>query len=353
MKKFLLWSLAVIAVLVGAGLDARGEDPAEIVESETVMKALRAYSERDMAKAIFYLRKEIKDNPTNGYANLLLGIIHSQIGEYSKALEPLNNALTYIPADDKKSISQALDSKGEILIELGDSAKAFECFDQAISLKPDNANALLNRANAYHDKRDYDRADKDYAALCQLMPTEPKGYLGLARNNLKRDNYNGALSILNDAIELIPNDGNVYLMRAEAYFLLNKLDDAVDDLLKGISCDNNEAATNRLLSLTDEPREVLKRHLLAKAEKSTDSFWYGLLGMYLQEDKEYNKAIDCFYKANALADNHFYHLGISECYFNLGDNAKALDAIDKAIELYPLENDLINLKLKILDAMEQ
>ncbi|GHT91375.1 hypothetical protein FACS1894140_1870 [Spirochaetia bacterium] len=50
------------------------------------------------------------------------------------------------------------DAKGS---DKGDIDKAIEEYTQAISIDPNDADAYLNRGNAYYDKGDYDRVITD------------------------------------------------------------------------------------------------------------------------------------------------------------------------------------------------
>jgi tetratricopeptide (TPR) repeat protein len=53
------------------------------------------------------------------------------------------------------------DGKGTNFAKLGEYKKAIECFDKAIELNPNLAEAYCNRGNAYFYLKQYERAIED------------------------------------------------------------------------------------------------------------------------------------------------------------------------------------------------
>ncbi|MFP6770372.1 MAG: tetratricopeptide repeat protein [Planctomycetaceae bacterium] len=64
-------------------------------------------------------------------------------------------------------------SKGIGFYDLEDWDAAITCFTEAIRLKPDFANAYVNRGLAYHKKQEYDLAISDYTEAIRLETRFP------------------------------------------------------------------------------------------------------------------------------------------------------------------------------------
>ena len=71
--------------------------------------------------------------------------VRKQLGDHAGAFADAENALRLAPEDP-----QVWTIKGTLHMLYGEFNEAVECFDRAISLDADNANALYNRGLAYH-----------------------------------------------------------------------------------------------------------------------------------------------------------------------------------------------------------
>jgi tetratricopeptide (TPR) repeat protein len=72
----------------------------------------------------------------------LLGVVHSQRGNYVEAVRQIDAALTINP-----KAAAALSNRGLALHELKRFGEAVASYDKAIALKPDYAEAFYNRGN--------------------------------------------------------------------------------------------------------------------------------------------------------------------------------------------------------------
>ena len=66
--------------------------------------------------------------------------------------------------------------KGIDFLEWGEYEKAIECFDKAIELDPNDADAYNNRGVAYYNLEEYERAIEDYDKAIALDPNYAKAY---------------------------------------------------------------------------------------------------------------------------------------------------------------------------------
>ncbi|XP_051817071.1 protein O-mannosyl-transferase TMTC1 isoform X4 [Antechinus flavipes] len=99
----------------------------------------------------------------------LLSAIYSKQEHYTKALETIDKALQLKPKDPKV-ISELFFTKGNQLREQNFLDKAFESYQVAVQLNPEQAQAWMNMGGIEHIKGDYVSARGYYEKALQLVP---------------------------------------------------------------------------------------------------------------------------------------------------------------------------------------
>lgn len=97
--------------------------------------------------------------------------------------------------------------------------KAIEYLTNAITLKPDYADAYYSRGFAYYDLGQYKTAINDYDKAISLHPDDAIAYNNRGKAYAKLRQYNQAIEDFNKSIQLQPDDVNAYNNRAFAYLL--------------------------------------------------------------------------------------------------------------------------------------
>ena len=92
--------------------------------------------------------------------------------------------------------------------------EAVIAFTEAISLKPDYAEAYNNRGLAHYKQNNFVEATKDFQKAIQFSPNDEKGYNNMAMVFCKQGNYEQALIYLEEALAM-PNATN--LSHADLY----------------------------------------------------------------------------------------------------------------------------------------
>ena len=123
----------------------------------------------------------------------------------------------------------------------------------------------------------------------------------------ERGDYNGAIKLCNEAIELNPNNEWAYSRRGTAYFDgLKQYDAAIRDYNKALELNPNMSAAYFYRGNA-----------------------YGNSGQYERALQDYNKAIEL----NPNSAKIYHNRGI--CYFYIGQYEQAIQNLDKAISLGP------------------
>lgn len=125
-------------------------------------------------------------------------------------------------------------TRGIILDSKGDHDGAIAEFTEAIRLKPNFVEALINRGAAYRQKREYDLASADYENALRQRPNESAALVGRGRVHHEKGAVDHAISDYTAALKINAKDAMAYRLRGEAYFQKDNLTFAWDDLAEAI-----------------------------------------------------------------------------------------------------------------------
>ena len=239
------------------------------------------------------------------------------------------------------SVAEYRFKRGEYYFLVKDYAAAISNYSDAIQLNENYYDAWYKRGCAKFYQRNYEQAVPDFEMAIRINPKIPVTYkiladayfmsgryaqaiqqydlaIQIAKTNkivldesLLTDLYNNqgesyfntkdytrALEALKNAVRYGKNNGKAYFNRGYAYFRLNQLKDAEDDLQKALSF------------------------------QPTIALWCNILGEVYQQKGQYENAVGQFSKAIALdssrqiAGQAYYHRGV--CYAQLSDFNHAL-----------------------------
>jgi len=180
------------------------------------------------------------------------------------------------------------------------------CYDQAIHLKPNNAEAYSNRGNVLKELKQFDAAIASYEKAIQLKPDYAEAYSN--RGNVLKDlkQFEAAISSYDKAIQLKPDYAEAYSNRGNALQELKQYEAAIASYDKAIQLNPGlaEAYSNR--------------------------------GNAQNNFKQFDAAIASYDKAIQLKPDY------AEAYSNHGNSLRlmsclvgALDSATKAIQLDP------------------
>ena len=147
----------------------------------------------------------------------------------TKAIElKPNNADAYIERGDY------------YMMDKFDYDSAIVNYTKAIQLEPDNPNTYFWRGLAYDFKDNYDSAIVNYTIAIQLNPDDDLNYVVRGNAYKRKFDYDSAIEDYTKVIQLNPNDYSNYLSRGEAYKRKFDYDSAIEDYTKVIQLDPNQ-----------------------------------------------------------------------------------------------------------------
>jgi tetratricopeptide (TPR) repeat protein len=210
------------------------------------------YITGDGAGAIKDFNEAIRLKPDDPDAFTKRAIARSEQGDDAGAIKDFNKAkrLKAAAAEAAPSVQeQELTAQQwfERAFAAVDPDEQLRFYNEAIRLKPDDADAFNNRGNARSDQGDLAGAIKDYNKAIRLKPDYADAFTnrGVARN--VQGDLAGAIKDYNKAIRLKPDDATAFNNRGNARNAQGDLAGAIKDYNEAIRLkpDYADAFTNR------------------------------------------------------------------------------------------------------------
>ena len=233
-------------------------------------------AEQNMSKAEQYFKKAIEVNQNSPSAYYHMAQLECDRGNYAKCLTYLNKCLAW-----KGYSSYAYNLRGDAFRLQGNEAAAIAAYKKAIEITPENLSPYANLAAIYESRKDFELALDAYKTILSVNPSSEQtllkiadmylesgkyddaiGYYAKLNNNLRTEGVKGlasayyglamsavnrasfasdknlveAYDYLDKAIQMNPNDLELYLAKAKISSLLNKQTESVASLNKIIFC---------------------------------------------------------------------------------------------------------------------
>ncbi len=338
---------AILSILIGC-VSAMGQ-PQSVMKSYNFSRALEEAKKGNKAEAIDFLKKEVTDNPNNGYAFFTMAVLQADGEDYSGAMSAINTALKKLPKKDKEFVARSYASRGQLYAIAGDTVKSMEDYVTALNVNPTDADILESYGQILYELKRYDEADKNYRQIVSLNPASVMGYMGLGRDAYAVGNYDEAVRQYNTVIGMYDDYSSGYAFRAESYLKLGKYLEAVDDIMKALSIDNDAKAHHYLFEFPEGKTTLVITKLKGMAVKNPhNAEWYYYMGQLYNDRKMYAEAIEALKEAYNIDAHPVFLELMGDCYQSLGNFTKALEVITEAQQMRPDDLDLISTKGDIL-----
>ncbi|MEY2703861.1 MAG: hypothetical protein RLY43_2500 [Bacteroidota bacterium] len=176
-------------------------------------------------ESIIDLNTSIKLDKTNLLAYLYRGLVKVQLESYQEAINDLN---IYIKSNP--TYSEAYFLRGKSSYNLEKHHESMVDFNKAIELSPNIGEYYMLRATLKLKLSDCRGAILDYDKCIELN-SEEKGVAFFARGWSKSilKNYNESIIDYNNAINIMPNNGEIYFERGRVKIELNQIENACLD----------------------------------------------------------------------------------------------------------------------------
>ncbi|MCM1111368.1 MAG: tetratricopeptide repeat protein [Clostridium sp.] len=277
--------------------------------------------------------------------------------DYIKALDDINSALRYTPAEETDMRYQCYVTRANIYDRLHRYSDAVTDFQSALAIDPDCVSCLYRLATMEYELGHYAKARETYERLRRVYPRNPDILFGLARVAVKENNAGLAQSYADEAVDLAANKSEAYVQRAMIRSLMQNNEGAVDDYIMAISQD--DTATPRALralvrlSETSYPAVINGLSRAINTAPRVGAFYY-IRASIAQAHGNYLSAIsDLTTILNENLDGYSgLNYSLAQCYYALADYDKALTNIDYAIGSTDANTAYYAMKARIRNAMK-
>jgi tetratricopeptide (TPR) repeat protein len=193
------------------------------------------------------------------YAVALVGL--KQYKEGAARLEKLAQAMVQAPASLR---AEVLGQAAQAWLLAGDPARAYAADGEALKLYPDNAELMIDRAEAAGTAGWFDKALPDLDHVLKLNPNRVEALIYRASAYRELDKLDLALGDIDHAVGLAPNSVPALLERGDIRRLKGDLNGArqdwvrVSELAPGSSADTAAKTNIERLELKEAPTPPAK-----------------------------------------------------------------------------------------------
>lgn len=321
-------------------------------------------SMEDYLLAIQYFNMAIKAKPYLADAYYLRGLAKLQLDDFEGAAEDCSVAI-----QRNKFKTEAYKVRGFAYQKLGKDSLAVDDYEVGLKYNPDDKYFLYYKSVAETELGRYEAADSTLGYLLRRYPKFDEGYIARGRMNVLRGDTVGAMEDFNtalnysrtnpgvhlmkaeilakqkewqaasdamdEAIQLLPDETDLYINRAYIRYNLNNFFGAMADYDYALTLQpmNESALFNRaLLRMEVKALSQAADDLTALLKLNPTNFYaiYNRALIYL-EIKDYKKAYADF-KEIARRYPRFYlaYYGMAQCMQNMGNIREMLANIKKA-----------------------
>jgi len=316
--------------------DSAREDYFSSLEGAYLAGRLAAMMD-DTTTARVYLETAVKLDPSLIVAHSLLADVYSAQRDYNAAAAAYKKVIE-LDADR----IDAHHGLGSIYLRMQRFSDAIGPLERTVALDPNRKEAYNDLGTAREEAKDFAQAAEAYEKYISLKPDNPwYGYLRLGLCRMETNELDAAVSALQEAQKLQPNDVKTNFKLAEAYTRTRRLDMA-EETYKALSGINPEGATTyygKIITMYDEAGQYDKaieaaRKIIEFNPKNELAFFN--LGIMFLKLQRYDEAVGAFKDALALKPGYasaLYNIGYS---YSLANKYKeAVEGFQKYAEFMP------------------
>ncbi len=258
-------------------------------------------------------------------------------GDYAQALADANEVLDQLPAKDKTLSFDTHMLKARIYDAQGNYGEEVEALRTASELNPKSMGCIDMLAKVSLKVNDLDAAERNFQNILRDTPMNYDAMYGLAKIEVKRNNYEKAASYVDKAVNLFTAEPQVYINRADILSQMQQYEPAAQDLISALSVGNDTgAALQALVSMSDTHYDAVMNALANSIDKAprVGMFYYVRSSIALRH-VHYGQALKDLKSiiANNLYDFHSIYSDAALCQMELMQYDDALANINKAIEM--------------------
>jgi len=259
------------------------------------------------------------------------GNILANSGNFRDAFEALSNAIKSDPL-----YAQAYALRGYVNSVINNSKKALADYSKAISLKPDYDGVYYFRGRLYL-QLSYDQAKEEFVAKVMKMDSKTRNetsekMLNNFKYSVDNPNFQQGMRDLDKAIELNPNNVDVFVARGAAYCSIGEYKKGLNDYDRAIKIDPQNVeiylARGEAYSSIGNNKQAINDYDKALEIDPKDARIYSFRGYHFAKNGSFEKGVDNIEKAIELdPQNAKYYYQLGWLFLNLGQAEKYVNAL--------------------------
>lgn len=284
------------AAIFAAAFCLKAATPLETTQANVQFNlALNLYNSGKLDASADTLKKALKVVPEHPQANLLLGLIRNQQGNFKDAVGPLKTASKASPPN-----FDAFNNLGIAAYQLKDNGEAEAAFKRASEIKPDRADVLINLGVLELSLKKWKPAQAAFSKAAAASSKDPKNaikaWTGVAEAAEKGGDKAAEMDALKKSLELEPGNKAVRVSLSQKLYRADQNDAALAALepLKDKGDSEVEFLTGCILYRKghfDESRERFESALKARPDYPEARF---NLAITLYDQNKFQEALDQF-----------------------------------------------------------
>jgi arylsulfatase A-like enzyme/Tfp pilus assembly protein PilF len=237
-------------------------------------------------------------------------------------------------------ILEAYYIRGNLFAKKKDLEKALAAYQDALAQDPEYKSALYGLASTYQELGRTKEAEVGFRRILELDPRDNRAYYMLAKIQVDRDDFQGALDLLEQAVDIGSERAPLHNLMAECYIGLKRLDEAEKEIGRALEMNAELPTAYFNLALVQEEKgdvpaaiQAYEKELEITPKDFRSHFnvakLYGKAGNAPKTKEHFEKAVETNDK---FAIGHLY---LAKFYLDSGDLEKAQEMALKGIELGP------------------
>lgn len=304
-------------------------------QSSFYREAVQLQVKGETSDAIDYYTLAIQENASNTDAFFKRAQAYLEIGKLRKAQFDLDELLYLQPEH-----VNALLTRGNVLLELGETQLAYQDYARAIALQP-SVHGYVYMGEAAKEMGNYQDAIRCFESALQMNWRCAEAFCGKGDIYAALEHNNSALANYNTALAYNPSDVVTLYNRGQVYWKIGQVEQAIADFTMAVNIERDvDSYIARALCYLQQGSVDLALIDVRSALQldANDAGVYVALGLAeIQQDK-YAEARESFDIAKELQiENPIYWKYIGRSFYRLDDPFSAAEALGKYLDVMPAE----------------
>jgi len=266
---------------------------------------------------------------------LVRALANKNLRNHDDAIIDYQEALSLTPNN-----VEALVGLGNVYFDLESYNEAERLYGRAIGIDSGYLHAHVALGRLFFRRGDYDKAEAEATTALNLDPANISGYKNRGLVYLNTQQYEHALNDYNAAIMIDGNDANLYNSRGIVYWRSGKYDQAINDFLTTIMINPNFSWAYWNITATCEEGSKIEMCITMFTERiisqPKDPHNYMIRQVLYQHHDKYEQALQDVLTAKELdPSNPYIIIELARLYQIMGEHQLAIETIDEAIKINP------------------